>query len=266
MNLKSELTLKQHTFLGTTSTNFLLDFCSISLVNYIQPVSEEWHSHEDIHLSLILQGGNLESRKKEDKQVTPGKIMAYHQGEIHRNRFTAFPSKNLNLEFKKTFFTENNLNFNQLFCSNTQQLNVYLNLIKIYNELYIDDLYSKESIGSSLISLFTPASISLHKPTWVIHLREIIEDRWDEFISLDELSKTLCIHPVTISKYFKKYYQGSLGDYMRKVKVQRALNYLLHTKMSITEIAFACGFSDHSHMTRIFKLYLRCIPKEVRKF
>lgn len=265
MSLDTALKLKPNTFLGTTNKKFHLDFCDVSVVNYTKPVSEEWHSHEDIHLSLILQGGNLESRKKEDRQVTPGKIMAYNQGEIHRNRFTAFPSKNLNLELKTEFFVKNNLSFHQLNSSSTLQTEAYLELIKIYKELHVDDVYTKESIKSSLTLLFTPLTISSYKPIWVDQLRDLIEDRYNEFISLKELSKILNVHPVTISKYFKKYYRGSLGDYMRKVKVQRALEYLFHTKMSLTEIAYASGFSDQSHMTRVFKMYLGFIPKEIRK-
>lgn len=266
MNLKTALKLKRNTFLGTTNKKFYSDFCAISVVNYTQPVSEEWHSHEDIHLSLILQGGNLESRKKEDRQVTPGKIMAYHQGEIHRNRFTAFPSKNLNLELKNDFFTKNGLSFEHLNTSTPHQTGAYLELIKMYNELQIADIYTHDTIKASLASLFVPTPITSHKPTWLHQLTEIIEDRYSEFVSLEELSQILKVHPVTISKYFKKYHHESLGGYMRKIKARRALHYLLHTKMSITEIAYACGFSDHSHMIRIFKLYLGCNPKKIRTF
>ena len=89
-------------FLGNTSNRLEATNFKVSLVNYTQKVSEEWHYHENIHLSSIIQGGNLESRKKEDIQVLPGKVMLYDQGEIHRNRYTAHPSKNLNIEFKKT--------------------------------------------------------------------------------------------------------------------------------------------------------------------
>ena len=217
-------------------------------------------------MSSILKGGNLESRKKEDRQVTPGKIMAYNQGEIHRNRFTAFPSKNLNLELKEDFFTKNELSFHHLNTSSTCQTEAYLELIKIYNELLIADVYTKDTIQASLTSLFTPTPISSHKPVWVDQLKEIIEDRYNEFVSLEEFSQVLNVHPVTISKYFKKYFHESLGGYMRKVKVQRALHYLFHTQMPITEIAYASGFSDHSHMIRVFKLYLGSSPKKIRKF
>lgn len=255
--------LQRNIFLGTTNEKFHLDSCSISIVNYRKPVSEEWHSHEDIHLSLILQGGNLESRKKKDEQVVAGKIIAYNQGEVHRNRFTAFPSKNLNLELKNEFFSKNNLVFDNLKASRNTE--AYLGLIKIYNELHINDLYTPDAVDLSLKSLFTIHNISAYKPVWVTQLREIIEDRWDEFISLEELSLMLNVHPVTISKYFKKYYKVSLSDYMRKIKVQKAVYFLFQTNMPITEIAFACGFSDHSHMIRIFKLYVGYNPKSIRK-
>lgn len=257
----------QHTiFLGTTLEKFHLDFCSISVVNYSQPVSEEWHSHEDIHLSLILQGGNLESRKKDDIQVSSGKIIAYRENEPHRNRFTAFPSKNLNLELKREFFIKNDLTFDNLNVSETKNIDAYLDLIKIYRELHINDLYTIDAIQLSLKSLFTNNNTSSFMPAWLKQLREIIEDRWSEFISLDELALLLRVHPVTISKYFKKYYKGTLGDYMRKVKVQKAIYFLLHTDMSITEIAFTCGFSDHSHMIRVFKFYVGYNPKSIRNF
>lgn len=60
-----------------------------------------------------------------------------------------------------------------------------------------------DSIKLSIKSLFTTNNISSNKPIWIKQLREIIEDRWNEFISLDELALILNVHPVTISKYFK---------------------------------------------------------------
>ena len=252
-------------FLGATSNIIDLDSCSISIVNYTKPVSENWHSHENVHLSLILQGGNLESRKGNDNQVLPGKIIAYNQGEVHRNRFTAFPSKNLNLEFEDDFFSKNDLYFNNLALNEGENLNAYLDLIRIYNELKINDSYTSPSIDLSIQSLFTNNIISNRKPNWLNQLKEIVEDRWNEFVSLDDLALQLNVHKVTISKYFKKYYNESLGDYMRKVKIRRALSYLFNTDASITEIAYLCGFSDHSHMIRVFKMYLGYNPKSIRK-
>lgn len=252
-------------FLGSTSERFQMDFCTISIVNYQNPVSEDWHSHEKIHLSLILQGGNLESRKREDIQVSTGAIILYHEEELHRNRYTLFPSKNLNLEFDKAFFKKEDLNFNGFVLSKTRNPDNLFNLLKIYHELYLNDSYSSESIFFSLLALFAKKGQSSLKPSWLNNLKEILEDRWNEFVLLDELAKQINVHPVTISKYFRKYFHCTLSDYMRKIKIEKAVYLLMNTRKSITEIAFLCGFSDQSHFIRVFKAYVGFNPKRFRK-
>lgn len=59
-----------------------------------------------------------------------------------------------------------------------------------------------------------------------------------------------------------KYFGCTLVDYMRKIKVDKALYYLNHTSKTLTEVAYECGFADQSHFTRVFKTYTGCTPKE----
>nr|WP_299381768.1 AraC family transcriptional regulator [Allomuricauda sp.] len=245
-------------FLGTTSDKFNDSLFSISIVNYDHVVSEDWHFHENIHVSAILAGGNRESRKAEDIQVKPGKIMSYREGEIHRNRFTAFPSKNLNIEFGSGFFKDD-IQFDNLESNH----GAYLSLLNIYRESTLDDRYSQQSIHQILESLFYQGK-SVTKPNWIVTVQNLLNDRWQEFISLQELSSELGLHPVSISKYFAKYENCTLADYMRQIKIERATHLLFNTAWSLTEIAHYCGFSDQSHMGRLFRLYTGFSPKELR--
>ncbi len=255
--------LENNTFLGKTSQKFNTNCGTISLVDYKKPVSEEWHYHENIHLSLILQGGNLESRKKSDLQVSTGKILFYDEGELHCNKHTIFPSKNLNIELRNDFFKNNEIKFDCKELYNRNTFSSYLKLVNIYHELNFNDIYTSDSIHNILYDLFANKPNN-NKPSWLKDLIEIIEDRWNEFIPLHELSFILNVHPVTISKYFRRYLNRTLGDYMRIVKLKRAFNLLLNSKESITDIAYICGFSDQSHMTKVFKTYVGFTPKEIR--
>lgn len=252
-------------FLGLQSSRFDTDFCSVSVVNYENAVSEEWHCHENFHLSAILSGGNLESRKKTDVQVLPGKLLVYHPGEIHCNRFTRFPSKNLNLEIKDSFFNKYDLAPGNLSFTLSASIDNYFNLVKIYSELAINDGFTNDAVHTSLRSMLSKKENSYVNPSFLKKLHEIIEDRWNEFIPLKDLASELQLHPVTISKYFRKHYNCTLADYLRKIKIEKALHLILHTKKSITEIAFICGFSDQSHMTRLFRFYLGFRPKEISR-
>lgn len=260
------ISLKTKEFLGKTIEQFSFESYDISMVKYIRPVSEDWHSHEKYHLSLILQGGNLESRKRKDIQVLPGSIILYEKLEVHRNRHTAFPSENLNIEIGDEFFIQNELSTSDFKTSILKNTAVQFKLLKIYKELRINDVSSSDSIHSSLLTLFSGFDKTInYKPSWVDAIRELLCDRWDEFITLEELSQELRLHPVTISRYFSKYFNCTLGEYMRRIKIEKAILFLKHSNKPLTEIAFLCGFSDQSHFSKIFKLTTGFKPNEFRK-
>lgn len=245
-------------FLGDISKRFQNDLMRVSVVEYTHKVSEEWHYHEDVHLSSILVGGNRESRKKGDIDVVPGKIMTYREGEIHRNRNTVFPSKNLNIELSAQFFNDE-FQFSNLELSS----GAYLSMLKIYYELFINDTYSKDSIQQIITSIFFKDR-SARVPDWIETLKALLNDRWQEFVPLYEISDELNLHPVTISKSFAKHTQCTLADYMRIIKIERAVNLVFNSSHSLTEIAYICGFSDQSHMSRLFKYYIGANPKKLR--
>ena len=96
-------------------------------------------------------------------------------------------------------------------------------------------------------------------------MKEVIHDRWDEKLTLKELSAAAGVHPVTISKNFPKHFSCSLGEYMRRVKVEKSVRLIRQKHATLTEIALRCGFADQSHFIRTFKAATGFLPKEFRK-
>jgi len=93
-------------------------------------------------------------------------------------------------------------------------------------------------------------------PEWAKELKEIIQDQLDTNItlSLQQVSEELEINPAYLSREFSKYFDNlSFGDYIRKLRIDKAKNLMDTTAYSLTEIAYLTGFSDQSHFTRIFK-------------
>jgi AraC-like DNA-binding protein len=105
-------------------------------------------------------------------------------------------------------------------------------------------------------------------PSWARELKEIIQDQLDTnlTLSLKEVSQSLNVHPTYLSREFSKYFDDlSFGDYIRKLRIERAIRLLTESNHSLTEIAYLTGFSDQSHFTRIFKKYTGKNPSEYRK-
>jgi AraC-like DNA-binding protein len=105
-------------------------------------------------------------------------------------------------------------------------------------------------------------------PAWATQLRELIQDHLDTNLSLrlTEAADTLQVNPSYLSREFARYFDNlSFGEYIRKLRIEKALHLLDTTAYSMGEIAYLTGFSDQSHFTRIFKQHTGQSPAAYRK-
>lgn len=61
------------------------------------------------------------------------------------------------------------------------------------------------------------------------------------------------------------YLGCGLAEYIRKQRVRAAQQMLLQTDMSVADIAFAVGFSDYNHFSRVFKNVCGMSAREFRR-
>lgn len=105
-------------------------------------------------------------------------------------------------------------------------------------------------------------------PAWAQEMKEIIQDQIDTNLSLSlkEISKGLNVHPSYLSREFSKYFEDlSFGEYIRKLRIEKAIQLMQSSAYSLTEIAYLTGFSDQSHFTRIFKKHTGKNPSAYKK-
>lgn len=105
-------------------------------------------------------------------------------------------------------------------------------------------------------------------PSWAKELKTIIQDQIDTnlALSLTGISTELNINPAYVSREFSKYFDNlSFGEYIRKLRIEKAITFMETSEYALSEIAYLTGFSDQSHFTRIFKLEMGLTPSEFKK-
>jgi len=103
-------------------------------------------------------------------------------------------------------------------------------------------------------------------PSWVRELKELLQDQIDTSITLKKLSKDLNINASYLSREFSRHFNNlSFGEYIRKLRIERAIELLNDPSYSLTDISFLTGFSDQSHFIRIFKKHTGISPSVYRK-
>lgn len=224
------------------------------------------HYHDNAHFSFVLKGGCAE-KKKDSYERLPGSITWYAAGEVHQITKVRQPSFHVNFELPPSFYTSYEIDQETIAMAISRHPDAKIMMLKVYRELNTPDENSMGSLALILLNVIqeTAKLNSSGIPKWVKILREVLNDRWQEKITLNELSIACGVHPVTISKYFPLYFSCTLGEYLRKQKVHRAIEMIKQTENDLSTVAFACGFSDQSHFIRTFKSMTSLLPAAYRK-
>lgn len=86
-----------------------------------------------------------------------------------------------------------------------------------------------------------------------------------EEITVEELAQKMNVSKSHFMKSFKKATGSSAIDYLISVRIRSACQALQETKLSISEIAFNCGFKNLSNFNRHFKNLTGYTPYQYRK-
>jgi len=106
-------------------------------------------------------------------------------------------------------------------------------------------------------------------PAWTKELKNLIQDHIDTNLNfnLRIASEELDVNPAYLSREFSRYFDNlSFGEYIRKLRIEKAIQLLESTDDTLAEIAYLTGFSDQSHFNRVFKAHTGQTPSEYRKF
>ncbi len=262
-------TLTLGNYYGKKKQELIFDSMVLSEYDYLISRTD-WHYHENPYFMYLLEGDLYDVNKKGKTICPSGSFLLHNWQEEHYNAKESLNARGFHIEFKRVWFDRNKLDVNLWEGSQLiENPQLHHLLAKLYFEFKCQDEFSKTTIELLLYELCEKLdnknkAMFASEPSWIAPLKELLHDGTMP-LSLDFLSKELKVHPVYLSRSIPKYLGTTLGDYMRQQKIKKALNYMLNPKLSLTEITYACGFSDQSHFTKTFKLYFNKTPKGYRK-
>lgn len=91
-----------------------------------------------------------------------------------------------------------------------------------------------------------------------------IDENYRKELSLDDVSKSVNISPYYFSKLFKEESGENFIEYLTKVRIAHAKEFLKDPALSIKEVCMMSGYSDPNYFSRIFKKQENVTPSEYR--
>jgi AraC family transcriptional regulator len=92
---------------------------------------------------------------------------------------------------------------------------------------------------------------------------QYIQDNLSQPLCLDAVARAAGFSPFHFHRIFTAFVGENLQDYINRLRLERAANLLVKSpSLTITEVAFSCGFSSSSAFARSFRKYFGVTPSQ----
>jgi len=228
------------------------------------------HVHRTASVCLSLSGEAYEIMNGARILVNPGCAILRGPEVKHANEYGALPHRGLMIELDNKWLAACT-HFARVFEGHRLYAGgpVPALALRIYHESRIKDSVAPVIVEGLMLELLGHASRSLTRaplraPGWLNQARDLLHGRFNDPLNLVEIADNVGVHPTHLARTFKKYFRSTVGEYLRKLRLDWAMKRLSESEDSIAEIAAAAGFYDQSHFSHQFKQHTGFTPAEFR--
>jgi len=92
-----------------------------------------------------------------------------------------------------------------------------------------------------------------------------IQTHYATKILQEDIAQQLHISVRYLSKLFKSYMGVTLSNYINIYRINRSIELMQDTNLTLTEIALQVGFKDSQHYSKVFGSVINATPSQYRK-
>jgi Response regulator containing CheY-like receiver domain and AraC-type DNA-binding domain len=91
---------------------------------------------------------------------------------------------------------------------------------------------------------------------------DYMERNFSKDLSLEEVASFIQISPFYLSKIFKKEIAENFIDYLTRIRIQKAQQFLANPLLTIKDVCYQVGYRDPNYFARVFKKTCGITPTE----
>jgi AraC family transcriptional regulator len=261
---------RQRPILGKVTSRELADF---SLVESVYPVNSVMarHTHELAHISIVLRGAYAERYGRKVRLAEPSILVIHPPDEDHSVVFKNAGAHVFSIHLKPLWL-ERVRDYSKVLDSPADFSGGYPAslALRLYREFREMDEVAPLMIESLALEIIAAASrravtsTEQKTPRWLEQARELLHATFSGQVTLAAVASAVGVHPVYLAARFRKHYQCTVGEYVRRLRIEAACREVSRTDVPLSEIAPAVGFYDQSHFTNAFKRHTGMTPAQYR--
>ncbi|HEX2077494.1 MAG TPA: AraC family transcriptional regulator [Longimicrobium sp.] len=237
---------------------------SVMLSRYAPGMTMPRHAHEDTAVSIVFSGGMEEDALRGRIDAEAGTLLVKPRGTAHANRFGPCGATILSFSLPRgSGFGDAAAGW-----SAYRSFEAYRSGIDVLRVLRSGRLDALTGAVSDLLAAVSDAAEPMaagSAPRWLKEVRAQLDVEPDGSRSVDEIARSLDLHPTYLARRFRAAFRCSVTEYRRRARLLAAARLLSAGDCSLSRAAHEGGFADHSHFCREVKRELGLAPSSLRR-
>lgn len=250
-----------------------IEFGGIVLTELMHRVGRKLprHTHESAYFGLLLDGSYSESCTHRNTEYAPFTIGFHPSSLTHSDEVGPCGSRMFCIELRDSFLAQTRPflkapEFVPDLCA-SEVTWLGLRLFRTFTDGTLSLLQTQELCADMLERVScAPVDKESSNPGWLKRALELLHGAFREPLALEEIAHRVQIHPIHLSRVFRKRYGCTMAEYMNRLRVQFVCRALQNGWVDLACLAADAGFADQSHMGRVFKICTGQTPGQFRRF
>jgi AraC family transcriptional regulator len=258
--------VKSEYFGGTLLRTYTRPGITVSEVEYREMRHCRSHRHEQAFFSLLLEGSYREYFGGSELRYYPFSLGFHPAATEHVDEIVAVGTRflliQLSIEYSERMLEEEPALRNARSPQLCNARGSWLATTLLYHPCDIES-----AVPEMLSTLFPdwPATAERGRPGWLPRALDLLRSEYTGRLTVIDLAQRLDLHPVYLARQFRRWSGHSVGEFVNRLRVCRALEQLQRSEMPLAEIALHAGFADQSQFTKTFRRYHGTTPGSVRR-
>lgn len=251
----------------------------------VDMVYRPMHLHKELELCYLLSGVCRVSTAQQSFDAQPGEILLFDAGSGHELWAAGAPARLLTLQISTSFCARFYPQFHTIrfgcrrlsACVQPEALLTLQRAMRCALRTYLEDTpQTPFACMAQINGIF--AELLANTPYRVLsdtenttrtrnaermhRMLHYLQMHYSEPIRLGEIARNEGLSPTYLSHLFHEQLHVSFQDYLARVRLEAAMLLLRQSDVTLTDAAYACGFSDPKYLNQSFLKHLGLTPRQ----
>jgi AraC family transcriptional regulator len=219
------------------------------------------HSHEHAYFSLVIAGSYTERADGHQRECTSASVLFHPAGETHQNSFGSAGGRVFGIELTSRLIARLPPGVS---CSDPKMWRGGPATVSIRKADAVTDL-ALESAVMELVVACARKQATRATPLWLGRVHDLLRASYLQPLSTAGIAREMGVSASQIASRFRRHYGCSVGEFVRRLRVDWVVEQLTTSSTPLAEIAARGGFYDQSHLSRLIRVRTGLTPLQIRR-